>query len=58
METKKWYAVYGLFSRLDVQGFTGKLKDGMKFIPCFDDYDKAKDFAGDKFDIVELSINE
>ena len=58
MEEEKWYAVFGLFNKLDIQGFSGELKDGMKFIPCFNDYDKAKDFAEDKFEVIELSLNK
>jgi hypothetical protein len=33
-----------------------KLPDGQFMIPCFSDYEKAKEVAGDKFEILTFKI--
>lgn len=55
---KTKYAVFGLFKSLDAMGSKATLKDGQYFIPVFDNYDDAKQHAGDKYDIIEVTINE
>lgn len=34
------------------------LPEGQYLIPCFDDLEKAKEAAGDRFEIAELEIPE
>ena len=56
MSEKKVYAVFGIFSSVDVCGLNGKLPKGQYVIPVFEDYDEAKKYAGSRFEVVELSI--
>ena len=56
MSEKKAYAVFGLFNALNVMGIKSNLPKGQYIIPVFDDYDEAKKYAGEKFEVVELSI--
>jgi len=52
----KWYAVMQIQKRVEISesGVCGSLPDGEGFIPCFSDYDKAKEFA-DGSDILEFT---
>lgn len=56
MSEKKVYAVFGLFNAVDVMGMKSEFPKGQYMIPVFDDYDKAKEYAGSRFEVVELSI--
>ena len=53
---RKVYVVFGLFNALDFMGIKSNLPKGQYIIPVFDDYDEAKEYAGEKFEVVELSI--
>ena len=53
---KKVYAVFGLFSAVDVMGMKSEFQKGQYIIPVFDDYEEAKKYAGERFEVVELSI--
>lgn len=52
------YAVFRLVSRMVVQGMDATLPKGQYIIPVFDKYEEAKKAAGDRFEIVELSVPE
>ena len=56
MSERKVYAVFGLFKSLSADGIKSNLPKGQYFIPVFDDYDEAKEYAGEIFEVVELSI--
>ena len=56
MSEKKVYAVFGLFNAVDVMGIKSNFPKGQYMIPVFDDYDEAKKCAGERFEVVELSI--
>ena len=56
MSERKVYAVFGLFKSLNASGIKSNLPKGQYIIPVFDDYDEAKKYAGEIFEIVELSI--
>lgn len=56
MPERKVYAVFGLFKSLSAGGIKSNLPKGQYFIPVFDDYDEAKKYAGEIFEVVELSI--
>lgn len=56
MSKRKVYAVFGLFKSLSVGGIESNLPKGQYIIPVFDDYDEAKEYAGEIFEVVELSI--
>ena len=56
MSERKVYAVFGLFNALDVMGIKSNLPKGQYIIPVFDDYDEAKEYAGEGFEVVELLI--
>ena len=63
---KTIYAVMRLDRSIMVYGQNIPLPDGQKIplpdgqylIPCFDDYEQAKDAAGDRFEIVDMDIPE
>ena len=52
------YAVFRLVSKMVVQGIDASLPKGQYVMPVFDDYEEAKKAAGDRFEIVELSVPE
>lgn len=52
------YAVFRLVSKMVVQGMDTPLPKGQYIIPVFDKYEDAKEAAGDRFEIVELSLAE
>ena len=56
MSEKRVYAVFGLFNSVDVMGIKSEFPKGQYIIPVFDDYDEAKKYADERFDVVELSI--
>ena len=56
MSEKRVYAVFGLFNAVDVMGMYSVFPKCHYMIPLFDDYDKAKKYAGSRFEVVELSI--
>ena len=56
MSEKKVYAVFGLFNSVDVMNIKSEFPKGQYMIPVFDDYDEAKKYAGNRFEVVELSI--
>jgi len=55
---KTIYSVMRLDRSIMVYGQNIPLPDGQCLIPCFDDYEQAKDAAGDRFEIVEMEIAE
>ena len=56
MSEQKVYAVFGLFNAVDVMGVKSEFPIGQYIIPVFKDYEKAKEYAGKRFEVVELSI--
>jgi len=52
----KIYAVMRIDSKLQLvdSGVDCNLPKGSFIIPCFSDYEKAKEQAGDRFEIVEM----
>ena len=54
MSEKKVYAVFGLFNAVDVMDIKSEFPKGQYMIPVFDDYDEAKKYAGERFEVVEL----
>ena len=58
MKIKTIYAVMRLDRSIMVYGQKMPIPDGQYLIPCFDDYEQAKDAAGDRFEIVEMAIPE
>ena len=56
MSEKRVYAVFGLFNSVNVMGIKSEFPKGQYMIPVFDDYNEAKKYAGERFDVVELAI--
>jgi len=55
---KTIYVVMRADKSIIVNGVTTRLPEGNFLMPCFDTYDKAKEAAGDRFEIIEMSTNE
>ncbi len=51
---KKFYAVLCITKSATVNNEIVKLDDGNYIIPAFDDYEKAKEFAGEAFEVIEF----
>ena len=55
---KTVYAVFRLDRTIIVYGERVPLPEGQYLVPVFDNYTDAKELAGDRFDVIEMSINE
>lgn len=57
---EKIYAVMRIDSKLQLADteIDYNLPKGCYVIPCFSDYEKAKEAAGDRFEIVEFEKSE
>ena len=51
---KKIYAVLCITKSATVNNEIVKLDEGNYIIPAFDDYEKAKEFAGEAFQVIEF----
>ena len=51
---KKYYAVFGIFNSIEIKGVKTPLQSGQYLIPVFEDYEKAKKYAGNRFNVVEV----
>lgn len=55
---KTIYSVMRLDRTIMVYGEKIPLPKGQYLIPCFDDYNEAKEAAGERFEIVEMEVPE
>ena len=53
---KNYYAVLCITKSATVNNQIVRLEDGNYIIPAFDNYEKAKEFAGDAFQVIEFKI--
>ena len=53
---KNYYAVLCIKKSISVNNQTVPLEDGNYLIPAFDSYEKAKEYAGEAFQVVEFKI--
>ncbi len=51
---KKYYAVLCITKSATVNNEIVKLDEGNYIIPVFDDYGKAKEYAGEAFQVIEF----
>lgn len=51
---KKIYAVLCITKSATVNNEIVKLDEGNYIIPAFDDYEKAKEYAGEAFEVIEF----
>lgn len=51
---KKFYAVLCITKSAIVNNQIVKLDDGSYIIPAFDNYEKAKEYAGEAFQVIEF----
>lgn len=51
---KKIYAVLCITKSATVNNEIIKLGEGYYIIPAFDDYEKAKEYAGEAFEVIEF----
>ena len=51
---KKIYAVLCLMKSTTIGNQIVKVEEGNYIIPAFDDYEKAKEFAGEAFEVFEF----
>ena len=51
---KKIYAVSVIMESVTVNNQIVKLEDGDYIIPAFDSYEKAKEYAGESFKVIEF----
>ena len=53
---KNYYAVLCITKSAIVNNQIVKLEDGNYIIPAFDNYEKAKEYAGEAFQVIEFKI--
>ena len=53
---KKIYAVSAIMKSVTVNNQIVKLEAGDYIIPAFDSYEKAKEYAGEAFRVIEFEI--
>jgi hypothetical protein len=51
---KKYYAVLCILKSATVNNEIVRLDEGNYIIPAFDDYEKAKEYAGEAFEVIEF----
>ena len=51
---KKIYAVSCIMKAVIVNNQTVKLEEGNYLVPAFDNYEKAKEYAGEAFQVIEF----
>ena len=55
---KKFYAVSGIMKSVRVGNQIVTLGDGEYIIPAFDNYEKAKEYAGETFQVIEFETSQ
>ena len=51
---KKYYAVSRMFNSIVIMGVKTPLQSGKYIIPVFEDYEEAKIYAGNRFNVIEV----